>query len=118
MIEMLLIAGVLAVIGGVTALFALVPWYLLFGAGVGLIGLGLLIGVPTGFWFHVLLRRVMRERGLQVPRWWLRPMSVYEQLSLGDRRRVSAWLYAGGAGFVLAMCGCAMFAVGALRSLT
>jgi hypothetical protein len=115
-IELALIASVLGVIIGVTALFALVPWYILFGTGVGLIGLGMVLGVPTGFWFHVLLWRVMRERGMVVPRWWLRPMSVYERLAPGDRRRVNPWLYAGGAGFVLAIAGCALFAVGAFRS--
>ncbi len=116
MIELLLIVGVLAVIVGITALFALVPWYLLFGAGCALIGLGMLLGVPTGFWFHVLLRRVMRERKIVMPMWWLKPMTVYEQLGAQDRRRVMPWLYAGGAGFVLAIAGCALFAVGAFRS--
>src|SRR5262245_59755595 len=116
MIEIALIVGVIALVIGVTALFALVSWYILFGLGIGLIALGMLIGVPTGFWFHVVLYRVMREKHIVQPRWWLRPIGIFEALSADDRRRVAPWMYAGGAGFVIALVGCALFAVGALRS--
>jgi len=115
-IEVGLIILVIALVIGVTALFALVSWWVLFGAGIALIGFGMALGVPTGFWFHVVLYRVMRERGLVVKRWWLRPVGIYESLAKEDRRRVAPWMYLGGAGFVLALVGCALFAVGALRS--
>jgi len=115
-IEIALTLGLIGAAVGVTALFALVPWHILFGLGLSLVGLGMLIGVPTGFWFHVLLYRVMRERKIVDRRWWLRPVRVYEMLAVADRRRVSPWLYAGGAGFVIALVGCALFAVGAFRS--
>ena len=116
MIEIAITLGLIGTIVGIAALFALVPWHILFGLGLTLIGVGMLIGVPTGFWFHVMLWRVMRERKIVQPGWWLRPIRVYEGLAVDDRRRMTPWMYAGGAGFVLALIGCALFAVGAFRS--
>jgi hypothetical protein len=116
MIEIGIIVGVIALVIGVTALFALVSWWVLFGSGIALIVFGMLLGIPTGFWFHVVLYRVMKKRGIVVKRWWLRPVGIYESLAREDRRRVAPWLYLGGAGFAFALMGCALFAVGALRS--
>jgi hypothetical protein len=114
--ELLLTGGILALVVGATSLFALVPWHVLFGLGISLIALGLAVGVPTGFWYHVLLRREMLARGPAVKLWWLRPQVVYDALDEPEKRRVRPWLYVGGAGFLLAMLGCLFFGVGTFRS--
>jgi hypothetical protein len=73
----------------------------------------MLIGVPAGAMYHLWLWRAVRPSG---HRWWLHPTGLHGQLSDSDRPAVMRWFKVGAAGFLLALVGCAMVAVGALRS--
>ena len=105
----LLVGGLVAV----PALFAAVPWEVTFGIGVSLVALGMAIGVPAGTLYHVQLFRAVRPSGT---RWWLHPTGLHDQLPADSRGSVMRWFRIGAAGFVVAIVGCAMVAVGALRS--
>jgi len=83
-------------------------------AGVSCAGAGLLIGVPTGFWYHVKLHACLRSRGPLPQRWWLRPVALHAQLAPDERPGVLLWFYAGGAGFLLSVLGCALVIAGVL----
>jgi hypothetical protein len=109
--------GVVAlVVGGLVAvpgLFAAVPWDVTFGIGVSLVALGMLVGVPAGALYHLQLFRAVRPTSA---RWWLRPTALHERIPDGARNQVMRWFRIGAVGFVVAIVGCAMVAVGALRS--
>ena len=76
--------------------------------------LGLALGIPTSLVYHVKLARVLAARGELPPRWWLSPTRLHPRLRGAERRGVLRWFYAGGAGFVLTLAGCAAAFVGAL----
>jgi hypothetical protein len=89
----------------------------LFLAGVRLAAAGLAFGVPTGLIYHLELRHALLQAELLPARWWLRPTSLHRQVPAALRPRVRAWCYAGAAGFIVSMLGCALVAVAALRML-
>ena len=113
MIELGLVALVVAGLVAVPALLAVVPWHVTFGAGASLVVLGMAIGVPAGALYHLQLYRALRPTGV---RWWLHPTGLHERLPAGSRGPVLRWFRVGAAGFILAILGCALVAVGALRS--
>ena len=113
MIELGIVALVVGGLVGVPALFTAVPWDVTFGLGVGLVALGMGIGVPAGALYHVQLFRAVRPT---TARWWLHPTGLHGQVPEGMRGGVMRWFRVGAVGFVLAIVGCAMVAVGAWRS--
>lgn len=78
-------------------------------------GLGLVVGLPAGFVYHVVLRRRLLERGALPERWWVSPVRHHADLDAGERRTFLPWFYVGGAGFVLILVGAASLAYGLLR---
>lgn len=108
MVELLIVLAV--VVGLVVA--TIVAWTSLFMAGVVTTGVGLLFGVSTGFWYHVVLARGLVAARAYTPRWWLRPASFHDRLDEAARQRIMPWFYAGAAGFVVTVVGLALLAVG------
>lgn len=107
--------GLLVALGGCAAALAVAPDALLLG-GAWIVAAGLALGVPTGFVYHVALRRSLRAAGCLPARWWLRPTALHSELPPADRSRVLAWCGAGAAGFAITVLGCALVALGALRA--
>src|SRR3989442_5671470 len=66
---------------------------------------GLAEGVPTGFWYHVVLRRILIERGNLPPKWWIHPTRHHAQLSPDEHRRIRLWFVLGGIGYAMAPAG-------------
>lgn len=83
----------------------IVAWTSLFVAGALATGVGLLFGVSTGLWYHVLLAKALSAAQARTPRWWLRPESLHDRLDVAARRRVMPWFYAGAAGFAVTVVG-------------
>jgi hypothetical protein len=83
----------------------------LLGAGVGVVALGLIVGCAAGVVYHVALYRALAPLGVVRPGWWWRPTMLHAHLSPALRRRVMPWFYAGAAGFVVALAGCAVVLV-------
>lgn len=112
MIETLLVllgVGLAALLGLVAPL---VPSEWLVRAGWSCTAAGLALGVPTGLWYHLRLRAFLRGDA-RLPRgWWLRPASLHERLRPEERAPVLRWFRLGGAGFGLAVVGCALIGGG------
>ena len=113
MIELGVVALVVAGLVAVPALLAVVPWDVTFGCGVALVALGMAVGVPAGALYHLQLYRALRPTGA---RWWLHPTGLHGQLRDGQRGAVMRWFRIGAVGFLVAIIGCVMVAVGAWRS--
>jgi hypothetical protein len=116
MLELGLVVLVLGTVIGGTALIALAPWWWLFGGGIGLIALGMLVGVPAGVFYHLVLWRVLRPRQTLGLAFWLHPLRFHATLTDSERRRIMPWMVLGAAGFVAAIVGCALTGVGAWRA--
>jgi hypothetical protein len=87
------------------------PDALLYAGGV-ITGIGLVVGVPTGFWYHVALYRVLRPRGPLPERWWLHPVPLHVHLEQTDRRSVLPWFVVAGLGFFEVVIGCVVVVLG------
>ena len=108
MIETLIALAALVALAGLGFVGPLVPLEWVVSAGVACTALGMLIGVPTGVWYHVRLYAVLHPRGALPARWWLRPVALHDQLEADERELVLRWFYVGGAGFFLTAAGCAL----------
>jgi len=103
---------VLLVAGGLLA--PLLSWTAVLQLGMLGVAFGLALGIPTSLVYHVKLARVLAARGELPPRWWLSPTRLHSRLRGDERRAVLRWFYAGGAGFVITLAGCAAAFIGAL----
>lgn len=112
MIETLLVLCAVLGLAAVGLVGSLVPADALLTAGGVLTGIGLAIGVPTGFWYHVALYRVLRPRGPLPPRWWLHPVPLHGELRETERASVLRWFLVGGLGFGVVVLGCLLVVLG------
>lgn len=113
-IESLAVLAVVALLAGFGVLLPLVPAALVVQAGGALIALGAIFGLPTGFWYHVKLRSVLRATGSLPAHWWIRPVALHDEIPAAQRTQVLRWFYAGGAGFLAILLGSALLAGGVL----
>jgi ABC-type antimicrobial peptide transport system permease subunit len=105
MLEATLVLGALAAVGLAVLLVTLLTAPAMIMLALGALLLGLVVGVPTGFWYHVLLYRIVSAR-IPVPRrWWLSPAALHVHLTDTERRRIWLWYRLGGIGFVLSVAG-------------
>ena len=114
MLEVLLVVGVLAALGGFGALF-LVAWQTLVTVGAWLVAIGALVGVPTGLLYHIGLYRALRPHGLLPDDWYWRPITLHDRLKQPERRAVLTWCYIGAVGFFVIVAGLVCVAAGTLR---
>lgn len=108
MVETLIALTALAALVALGWLGPLVPLEWVVSAGVACIALGMLVGVPTGVWYHVRLHAALQPRGALPARWWLRPLVLHDRLEADERAAVLRWCYAGAAGFFVTVAGCAL----------
>jgi len=114
MLEIGLVVALLVLLAGGGLLLPLLSWSVVLQLGVLGVVLGLALGIPTSLVYHVKLARVLAARGELPPRWWLSPTRLHTHLRGAERRAVLRWFFAGGAGFVITLAGCAAAFVGAL----
>jgi hypothetical protein len=108
----LVLIGVVAV-GLIGFGATIVTGRLVAAIGLGTLLLGLVMGVPTGFWYHVILYRTLAAR-MPLPRkWWVSPADLHRHLTNAERRRIKPWYRIGGVGFVLSVVG-GLAAIGGL----
>jgi hypothetical protein len=112
-----LLAALLLMTLGATALALTSAADALVVAGVWIVAAGLAFGVPTGLLYHVALHRSLTRAGTLPPRWWLRPTTLHDRIPADDRGRVLGWCAAGAAGFGVTVVGMIVMAVGAIRML-
>ena len=113
---MLEIVLVLTALAAVALAIAVGTPSLLAALGVGTLCLGLVLGVPTGFWYHVVLYRCVASRTRLSRLWWLTPSDLHHHLSEADQRRINPWYRIGGVGFVLCLVGGVTAIAGLLMS--
>ena len=105
MFEITLVVVAVVAAGLIGFVATIVTPGLVTAIGLGVLLLGLVMGVPTGFWYHVILYRSLSTR-IRVPRkWWLAPSALHPRLTEAERRRIKPWYRIGGVGFVLSVIG-------------
>lgn len=114
MLELAVVFGVALVLIVVAAGGGFPYAGLLLGAGAVTVALGLLVGVAAGIVYHAVLFRALAPTGALPPGWWWRPTILHPRLTPAQRRRVLPWFYAGAAGFLVTLAGCAVVLVAIL----
>jgi hypothetical protein len=115
--ELVILVVILGLLLGSALVVSLLSWHTVFGTGLTLVAVGLAGGVPAGLAYHLELARALGGRGLLERGWFWHPTRLHRHLAGEERRRVMLWFRVGAVGFVVALAGCALAAVGALRSL-
>ena len=114
--EAVIAVTLLLTFGALAALFAISPATLVV-MGFWTTAAGLAFGVPAGAVYHLALRNALRSEQRLPERWWLNPTSLHDGLPARLRPRVLAWCYAGAAGFLVTIAGCALVAIAAFRGI-
>lgn len=105
MLEVLLVLASLVVIGLIGLLAVVITPPRMVELGLWGLALGLFIGIPAGWWYHVVLYRTLVVRMALPPRWWRRPMELHPFLTSDEYRDVRLWFVAGALGFFLCLTG-------------
>lgn len=114
MLELLLVLAILAGLGGIALVTVVITPQLMIETGLWLLAGGLLVGIPTGLWYHVALYRALARRIALPPRWWRSPVELHGHLTPQDFRHIRPWFVAGAIGFVLCCVGGAGAIIGLL----
>jgi hypothetical protein len=113
MLELTLVLTAVVAVGLIVIVASVVTPGLIAGIGFGVLFFGLLIGLPTGLWYHVILYRSVSAR-MPLPRaWWLSPFRLHIHLTGAEQGRMRPWYLIGGVGFVLCVIG-GLVAIGGL----
>lgn len=73
--------------------------------GLWLLVFGLIEGLPTGFYYHLVLYRILGPRGKLPPRWWMSPQKYHAYLDEKEYRVIRRWFVLGGIGFLFSVIG-------------
>lgn len=105
MLEIMLVVATIVAVGALGLLATILTPRLMTTIGVVTLACGLLVGLPTGFWYHVLLYRTLKPRMALPPRWWWAPVDLHPHLTGSELTRLKPWFTAGGIGFALSLVG-------------
>jgi hypothetical protein len=83
----------------------LIPAVLFSRVGLWLLVLGLIEGIPTGLYYHLLLYRILGPRGKLPPLWWFSPQQYHVYLDEKEYPVVRLWFLLGGIGFLFSVIG-------------
>ncbi len=85
--------------------------------GILILAMGIIEGIPTGLYYHVVLYRFLHPRGKLPSGWWLSPRQYHVHLTKEEGRRVKKWFFLGGLGFLLCVIGGAVAFLGMFPGL-
>jgi hypothetical protein len=105
MLETTLVLTAVVAVGLVVLLATVLTAPVMIMLAVGALLLGLVVGVPTGFRYHVVLYRIVSAKIAVPRRWWLSPSALHVHLTGAEQRRIWLWYRLGGIGFVLSVVG-------------
>ncbi len=105
MLEIALVLATIVAVGILGFLTTIFTPDLMTTIGLVMLALGLLLGVPTGFWYHVLLYRILSPRIALPPKWWWAPVDLHPLLTEQELARLKPWFTIGGIGFVFSIVG-------------
>lgn len=105
MIEIALVLFTLLTVGLIGLLTTVLTPHLMIEAGLWILAAGLLCGIPTGLWYHVVLYRLLASKMTMPAKWWMSPVEFHAHLTGDEVARIRPWFLAGGVGFVLSLAG-------------
>ncbi|HKW86313.1 MAG TPA: hypothetical protein VJM82_04520 [Nitrospiraceae bacterium] len=105
MIETLLVLSAVLAVGVLGLMTTMLTPHLMTELGFWMLTVGLIIGVPAGLWYHVVLYRALAGRIMLPPKWWIEPVALHPQLAQEDMARIKPWFRLGGIGFALSLAG-------------
>ncbi|HEX6245067.1 MAG TPA: hypothetical protein VFZ61_29300 [Polyangiales bacterium] len=108
MLESIWVVAGVTVLGTLAFLVASLPPLTLMWSAAAVVGVGCLIGIPTGIAYHLVLRRELLRLGPLPAGWIWHPTQLHAQLDAKGIDRVRPWLWSGGASFLLIMLGLAL----------
>ncbi|MCC6139196.1 MAG: hypothetical protein IT389_01110 [Nitrospira sp.] len=103
--EFLLVLISLAGVAGLGFIAKAITPLLMIEFGLWVLAGGLLLGIPAGLWYHVVLYRALKRRMPLPSWWWRRPVELHDRLTPVEFAPVRPWFVAGAAGFVLCCVG-------------
>ena len=103
--EIVFLLAALTGIGLLGYLVTILTPHVFHNIGLVMLLTGLVEGIPTGFWYHVVLRRILIQRGNLPPKWWIHPTRHHGQLTPEEHRRIRLWFVLGGIGYAIAVTG-------------
>jgi hypothetical protein len=104
-LEAALVIGGVTVLGTLAFLVASLPPLTLMWGSVAVIGLGCVIGIPTGVAYHIVLHRELARIDRLTPGWVWRPIQQHVHLDEGALSRVRPWFWSGGISFLVICLG-------------
>lgn len=90
----------------------LLSWQTLLIAGAVCVAAGGALGLPTGFYYHVLLYRFLKDQGHVPSDWWLRPTRYHDRLDAEQQGKMRPWFSLGGVGALIMFVGCLIAGLG------
>lgn len=105
MIEILLVLSAMLAVGIVGIVAFIVTPQLMTELGVWTLLAGLVLGLPTGLWYHIVLYRLLARKSELPAKWWLSPVELHPRLATEEISRIRPWFMLGGFGFVLSLAG-------------
>lgn len=115
MIEVRIVAAFIAVVGLLGFAGAVIPAETLLWAGGAAVGIGLVVAVVPGIYFHVLFFRAFAASGSIPARWWWNPFPYTESVPEEPRRRIFRWAYVSGSGGALIVLGFVVVVLGIVQ---
>ena len=109
-----MVFGLVGLLAAAGLLAPVLPVELVLTAGALCSAAGLLVGIPTGLWYHVELHACLRRHGELPAHWWVHPVALHPLIPETCRGRVMAWFYVGGLGFLITVLGCGIVVLGIL----
>jgi hypothetical protein len=116
MVEVLLVLCAVVAIGLIGVTTTIITPQMMTEVGLWLLLCGLVTGIPTGLWYHVLLYRALTPKIQLPPSWWTSPVQFHSHLTPEDIARIKPWFTIGGVGFLLSLAGGLAAMVGLLLS--
>lgn len=108
MAELLIALAPLLALVGLAILATLLPLSWIASGSLALMLLGFLFGVPSGVYYHVLLRRELRRQGPVPKGWYWQPQHYHHTLAAPAVAGLRPWFLLGAAGFGLIILGFAL----------
>jgi len=105
MLELLLVLASVVGLCVLALITVVITPQIMIELGLWVLASGLLVGIPTGLWYHVALYRQLTPRMTLPPRWWRAPVELHLLLTPQEFRRVRPWFVVGAVGFLLCCVG-------------
>jgi hypothetical protein len=105
MLEIALVFSVLLTVGLVGLAATILTPGVMTELGLWTLLFGLVAGLPAGFWYHVILYRLLDSKMTVPAKWWWSPVDFHPHLAQDEIARIRPWFVAGGIGFMLSLVG-------------